>query len=534
MLDLDLDQQLRDEFRSAAAGVEPSARLDGLVRQRIVRRQWQRRVTVGGGAALTLALAVAGVAALSGGDGEDSVVMAPTLDDGGGSNTSPNEGVAYLVPNDVPDDMGLVHASGGDQPDLPAGSATQLSEWDTTQRWLHMGSDPLEVVDVQSTDDADTIDRIEFALGLPETVNLADGLEAAYSSADGSIAWVTDDGRAVRVASAGEALQDVETLTAFADAVGDGIDITDSTRLGSLDGEWVGGARWSGSPALGLNPRALVYQAADGRGFQLHVVDRSELSPAMNLSFPGASFPGIAAFSSLSSRLVAPPRVDDPRADFVADADLYLQWVGDHGELITLSGVGLTAEELRAIADEIEPVDADTWFQLQGRSNVEVPGVEVPDVPATTVPDAESLTPPVAGLPGAETLTGAFLGTEHFTLTQDAGCQVHSILTATWTHSSGAKWTYSADYCGKLSGSTWSSSGGAVTLTTEDGSTITGTMNAQTVSTVSRGEPYGLTITGGTGAYAGAAGSCNLDNHLVPVALGVQEQSGSFACSISH
>ena len=151
MLDLDLDQQLRDEFRSAAAGAEPSARLDGLVRQRIVRRQWQRRLTVGGGAALTLALVVAGGAALSGGDGEDSVVMAPMGDDGEGASTSPGDSsVSYLVPNDVPDDMELVHASGGDQPDLSAGSATQVSEWDTTQRLLRMTA-PAEVVDVESS-----------------------------------------------------------------------------------------------------------------------------------------------------------------------------------------------------------------------------------------------------------------------------------------------------------------------------------------------------------------------------------------------
>jgi hypothetical protein len=491
-------------------------------------------VTAGGGAALTLALVVAGVAAMSGGDGEDSVVMAPMGDDGEGSDSD----VAYLVPNDVPDDMELVHASGGDQPELPAGSTTQLSEWDTTQRWLRT-TNPPEIVDVQSTDDVDTIDEIDFALGMADTATVVNGHAAAYSSADGSIAWLTADGRAVRVTSAGDSVQSLEKLQAFAGLVGDGIEIPQpSASLPDPVADFAIAAQWSGSPAPGLNPRALVYQAADGTGFQLHVVDHSELSPAMNLSFPGASFPGVAGLSSLSSQLVAPPRVDDPRADFVADADLYLQWVGDHGELITLSGVGLSVDELKAIAEDLKPVDAATWFELQGRSDVDVPGADLPGVSATTLPDAvsSSTLPPVEtpALPGAEMLDGVFSGVEHYTLTRDAGCEVHSILDTTWTHGNGATWTYHADYCGKLSGTTWSSSGGTVTITTEDGSTITGTMNAQTVSTVSHGEPYGLSITGGTGAYAGAAGSCNLDNHLVAVALGEQQQSGNFSCSISH
>jgi hypothetical protein len=42
-----------------------------------------------------------------------------------------------------------------------------------------------------------------------------------------------------------------------------------------------------------------------------------------------------------------------------------------------------------------------------------------------------------------------------------------------------------------------------------------------------------LTITGGTGAYEGASGSCDLDNHLTQVGFGTQEQYGSFACDIT-
>lgn len=78
MLDLDLDQRLRDEFRSTADRVEASARLDGLVRDRLARRQTQRRVTLGGGAALGLALIVGITAALAGSNGPSSVTMSPT------------------------------------------------------------------------------------------------------------------------------------------------------------------------------------------------------------------------------------------------------------------------------------------------------------------------------------------------------------------------------------------------------------------------------------------------------------------------
>lgn len=89
MLDLDLDQQLRDEFRSTADRAAPSARLDGLVRDRIARRQMQRRLTLGGGAALALALVV-GVGAALTSDTPDAVVISPTDSDSDGGSDGVN------------------------------------------------------------------------------------------------------------------------------------------------------------------------------------------------------------------------------------------------------------------------------------------------------------------------------------------------------------------------------------------------------------------------------------------------------------
>ena len=49
----------------------------------------------------------------------------------------------------------------------------------------------------------------------------------------------------------------------------------------------------------------------------------------------------------------------------------------------------------------------------------------------------------------------------------------------------------------------------------------------------SDGEPYVLTITGGTGRYSSASGSCALDNHLTDTAPWAQEHYGSFSCEIT-
>jgi len=50
---------------------------------------------------------------------------------------------------------------------------------------------------------------------------------------------------------------------------------------------------------------------------------------------------------------------------------------------------------------------------------------------------------------------------------------------------------------------------------------------------VTAGTPYVLTVTAGTGTFAGTTGSCRLDNHLTDLAFGIQQQDGTFVCDIT-
>ena len=45
--------------------------------------------------------------------------------------------------------------------------------------------------------------------------------------------------------------------------------------------------------------------------------------------------------------------------------------------------------------------------------------------------------------------------------------------------------------------------------------------------------PYSIVITGGTQRYAGAAGSCRMDNHLHQIRFGLQDDFGAFVCNLS-
>ena len=132
--------------------------------------------------------------------------------------------------------------------------------------------------------------------------------------------------------------------------------------------------------------------------------------------------------------------------------------------------------------------------------------------------------------PGVVRVEGSFAGTETYAFT-DGGCpDLDHVLDATFELSDGTLWQYHTDYCGDLDGEMWSGNG-TFTLTTPDGSTLTGTRETGPVE-LSRGAPDPLTITGGTGRYDGASGSCVLEQHLTQVQIGVQEHDGTFTCDI--
>lgn len=128
---------------------------------------------------------------------------------------------------------------------------------------------------------------------------------------------------------------------------------------------------------------------------------------------------------------------------------------------------------------------------------------------------------------------GIHAGTEIYQL-HTRRCPVldHS-LDETMTLADGTTWSYQARYCGTIdSQGVWRGVGTFV-ITAGDDSSLSGrfTSSARLPTT---GVPYELAVDHGTGTFAGARGSCLLDNHLVPEQPGVQHQSGTFVCDLSR
>jgi hypothetical protein len=130
-------------------------------------------------------------------------------------------------------------------------------------------------------------------------------------------------------------------------------------------------------------------------------------------------------------------------------------------------------------------------------------------------------------------LEGRHQAREHFEF-GNPRCEVlaHD-LAGTMTMTDGAVWQLTETYCGILEpGPVWVGHG-TFGLRAPDGSTLTGTFgNSATLP--SKGVPYQLDIDAGTGTYAGATGTCSVDNHLFQPEFGVQDQWGTFTCDVTR
>lgn len=228
------------------------------------------------------------------------------------------------------------------------------------------------------------------------------------------------------------------------------------------------------------------------------------------------------------------------------------------GELVQLSPEGRTDVEV-----PVEPGDrVDILVRAVGGDFLSAThmAVVVPDPPESGTPDSSTTSEPAAGSPsttaageptseqapatpnepaepeasGGVTTTaveGTFQGDEVYRATDGTCPSLDHMLVSTFELTDGTAWDFEAVYCGSIEGDQWSGEG-TFTFTTPGDATLTGSFTSA-ASVTSDGEPYELTITGGTGRYQGATGTCVLDNHLVDTGAGQQEQSGTFGCEIS-
>jgi hypothetical protein len=147
------------------------------------------------------------------------------------------------------------------------------------------------------------------------------------------------------------------------------------------------------------------------------------------------------------------------------------------------------------------------------------------DTAAVSTPSSEPTT-------GAPPVAGTYFGVEHFAAHAGRCAVLDHHIVGTFSVSDGTTWDFRQDYCGTFHGDLWNGDG-TFSLTAPDGAAITGTVTERNIRVPSPGVPYTLEITGGAQRFAGASGTCRLDNHLQQIEFGLQHDFGSFTCNIA-
>jgi hypothetical protein len=176
-----------------------------------------------------------------------------------------------------------------------------------------------------------------------------------------------------------------------------------------------------------------------------------------------------------------------------------------------------------------------------------------PSTPTTMPPASSSIPPPTTGLvPGTVTTTippsqstttvpvasilhlrGPFDGRGPVVSKPNGKCpQLTHDLSGTADLDSGPSYSLHEDYCGVSDGKIWSGSG-TFTLARSDGDGLAGTMTSGPLTLPTNGEPYHFQVTSGTGRYAGAVGSCTVDNHIRKLDPSTNEQYGTITCDLT-
>jgi len=181
----------------------------------------------------------------------------------------------------------------------------------------------------------------------------------------------------------------------------------------------------------------------------------------------------------------------------------------------TVPGTAPTA----SVPGEPAPAEATTT------TTTPVPSGEptVPDrTPTTTPPDGPSVV-----------FAGTYQGIGHYSQSQTSGScgDINQDLDLSLALDDGRTWTYRSVYCAATDENGVWHGAGPFRITTDEGETLVGIFGA-TAQLPTDGVPYEIRITGGSGRYEGAQGSCALTVHLRDLDFGVQENTGTFSCTV--
>lgn len=221
--------------------------------------------------------------------------------------------------------------------------------------------------------------------------------------------------------------------------------------------------------------------------------------------------------------------------------------------LVVASGVGLAgrAPERELTAAGL-PIGGSTGTAPSGTYPGTVPGTAperpVPDetevaggdttTTSTTAPSEEAAgeeptTTTTAPSDPSEAFAGTYEGVGHYSTTTPECPDITQDLDLTMALDDGSIWTLRADYCATTDANGLWRGDGPFTITTADGSTLVGSLVSE-AQLPTGGVPYGLVITGGTGAFDGAEGSCSVTVSLEDLAFGVQRNIGTFDCTVQR
>jgi len=367
MPDPDLDDRLRELFEEDARDLEPSDRLDDLVRQlreqRIRRRRWAAR-----GLATVAVVATVAVtsAVLRSPDRPASVVA--------GTSRGDDETLFLVAGGSLPEGFELLATSGGNTPGVRIGRGT--GTWDRTQRWVRFDAaheHPVEVIDIQwraSKVLRDDVRSMEEQ-GWVERQSGAGSERGSVVRVTGHVARGHPDGMGSPDGSEAPLPPEVlrQVLDDLTPRAPDGFALARAPDGFELVGEW------SGRAEAGTNRRLVAYGESNLRGFQLEIVDDSERPLSMSLDDSTVRLVTVRG----NEGIVAPHNLGsenrfDPSVLFLSDITASVMWVEPGGELVTITAAGMTEDEVLAIADDLEVVDADTWFALHGPDGVDPSG----------------------------------------------------------------------------------------------------------------------------------------------------------------
>ncbi len=261
----------------------------------------------------------------------------------------------FLVPDQLPAGLRLLRVTGGNQPGREESRAATPGV-ERFQQWTKFdasGTRPVETFSLQ------------WGLGVsqdfdptPVTVR---GVHGSYWGRVHTLSWDEPPGRPVVVSGDALSLEDLLAIADGLDARPDGG--FDMSR--APDG-YVEVAEGPGTASEGTNLRNVIYWDGAGRGFDVRVVDGTQAPPGASLSpFFGDRLVEVRGHHAVvGPRLASAGLVSDQQTAFLQSANQFVQWLEPGNVRVTVSGVGLSEDEVLAVAEGLRAVDAEQWEQL--------------------------------------------------------------------------------------------------------------------------------------------------------------------------